>query len=147
MVRILILGGGFGGIRCALDLEKKLVKSRVEFEITLIDRKGYHLFNASIYEIASAYGIKRDLFAIELKKTVCIPYADIFEGKKINFIDAEITDVNLANKKVTTGGEHVIEYDYLVFGIGGETTDFDIPGVVDYANQFKSLDDALFINN
>ena len=146
MVRILILGGGFGGIRCALDLEKKLVKSRVEFEITLIDRKGYHLFNASIYEIASAYGIKRDLFAIELKKTVCIPYADIFEGKKINFIDAEITDVNLVTKKVTTKGGHNLDYDYLVFGIGGETTDFNIPGIREYAHKFKTLEDALFIN-
>src|SRR3989344_2822962 len=132
MIRILILGGGFGGVRCTLDLEKKLTKSRTEFDITLIDRTGYHLFSPAIYEVASAYGIKKDPFAVQLKKTVCIPYADIFEGKKINFIEAEI---------------FVIDYDYLVFGIGGETTDFDIPGVVDYANQFKSLDDALFINN
>ena len=41
MIKILILGGGFGGVRCALDLEKK-IKDRIQ--ITLIDRNNYHLF-------------------------------------------------------------------------------------------------------
>ena len=146
MVKILILGGGFGGIRCALDLEKKLLNSRIESEITLIDRNGYHLFAPSIYEVASALGIKRDPFAIQLKKTVCIPYADIFEGEKINFIEAEISGIDLVNREVTTQGGQNLAYDYLVLGIGGETTDFNIPGVRDYSQQFKNLEDALFIN-
>ncbi|MBI2064909.1 MAG: FAD-dependent oxidoreductase [Candidatus Yanofskybacteria bacterium] len=149
MVKILILGGGFGGIRCALDLEKKLLNSRIDFEITLVDRNGYHLFAPSIYEVASAFGIKRDPFAIQLKKTVCIPYADIFSAKGgggVNFIEAEISSIDLVNREVTTQGGHNLAYDYLVFGIGGETTDFNIPGVRDYAQQFKNLEDALFIN-
>ncbi|OGN09605.1 MAG: hypothetical protein A3C61_01650 [Candidatus Yanofskybacteria bacterium RIFCSPHIGHO2_02_FULL_39_10] len=154
MVKILILGGGFGGIRCALDLEKRLAKSKNEFDITLVDRNGYHLFTPAIYEVASANGIKQDPFAVRLKKTVCIPYADIFSAKGgpasggggVNFIQAEISGVDIINKKVITKGEHALDYDYLVFGLGGETTDFNIPGVADYAYQFKSLDDSLFIN-
>ena len=146
MVKILILGGGFGGIRCALDLEKRLKRPRTDFEITLIDRNSYHLFAPAIYEVASAYGLKRDPFAVQLKKTVCIPYVDIFEGKKINFVEAEISSIDLVNKEITTKGEHSLTYNYLVFGIGGEATDFNIPGVRDYAQQFKTLDDALFVN-
>lgn len=143
MTRILILGGGFGGIRCALDLDKKL---KNEAEIILIDRNSYHLFIPAIYEVASAYGIKKDPFAIQLKKTICIPYTDIFENTSINFIQAEIANIDLTNKKVSTNGEHVLEYDYLVFALGSETSNYDIPGVQEYAHQFKNLEDALFIN-
>ncbi len=143
MLKILILGGGFGGIRCALDLDKKL---RNEAEITLIDRNGYHLFIPAIYEVASAYGIKKDPFAIQLKKTICIPYTDIFDSTSVDFIEAEITQVDLQNKKVKTKGDHIFEYDYLVLALGSETSTYDIPGVEEYAHKFKTLEDALFIN-
>lgn len=143
MTKILILGGGFGGIRCALDLEKKL---KHEAEIILIDKNSYHLFIPAIYEVASAYGIKKDPFAVQLRKTVCIPYSDILEDKKIKFLQADIAEINLNLKTVTTRGDHTLEYDYLVLGIGSEVNDYGIPGVTEYANQFKSLDDAIFIN-
>lgn len=143
MIKILILGGGFGGIRCALDLDKKL---KNEAEITLIDRNSYHLFIPAIYEVASAYGIKKDPFAIQLKKTICIPYTDIFENTSVDFIQAEINQVDLQNKKVITKGEHIFEYEYLVLALGSETSTYDIPGVQEYAHQFKTLEDALFIN-
>src|SRR3989344_8698145 len=146
MIRILILGGGFGGVRCTLDLEKKLTKSRTEFDITLIDRTGYHLFSPAIYEVASAYGIKKDPFAVQLKKTVCIPFSDIFGSTNIRFIQAEIADVNLQKKKILTRGGHDLEYDYLVIALGSETSDYNIPGVKEYAEQFKTLGDSIFIN-
>lgn len=145
MIRILILGGGFGGIRCALDLDKKF-KSSSGIEITLIDRNSYHLFTPAIYEVASAYGIKRDPFAIQLRKTVCLPYDDIFSGTKVDFIQAEIERIDLSNKTVKTGGGQVSDFDYLVIGLGGETADYGIPGVKEYAYQFKTLEDALMIN-
>ncbi|MDP3696701.1 MAG: NAD(P)/FAD-dependent oxidoreductase [Candidatus Taylorbacteria bacterium] len=151
MIKILILGGGFGGIRAALDLDKKLKK---EAEITLIDRNGYHLFVPALYEVASAYGIKKDPFAVQLRRTICMPYADIFSakggpasgGNRINFIQAEISEINLAHKMVKIGGDRIAEYDYLVVALGSEVADYNIPGVRDYAHQFKTLDDALFIN-
>lgn len=143
MIKILILGGGFGGVRCALDLNNKFKNGA---EITLIDRNSYHLFIPAIYEVASAYGIKKDPFAVQLKKSICIPYADIFNETSVDFIQAEIDQVNLQEKKVKTRGEHVFEYDYLVIALGSETSDYNIPGVKNYAHQFKTLEDALFIN-
>lgn len=143
MIKIIILGGGFGGVRCALDLEKKL---RDQAEISLIDKNNYHLFLPSLYEIASAYGVKKDSFALRLRKTVCVPYGDIFEGKKINFIEAEVCGVDLENQTISTKGDRVLHYDYLVIGLGSQTADFGIPGVRDYAYQFKSIDDALAVN-
>lgn len=144
MIKVMILGGGFGGIRCALDLSKKL-KSE-EAEITLVDQNGYHLFVPALYEVASVYGLKKDPFAVKLRRTICMPYADIFAGTGINFIQAEIADINLAHKMVRTNGDRVMEYDYLVIALGSEVADYDITGVKGYAHQFKTLDDALFIN-
>lgn len=143
MIKILILGGGFGGIRCAIDLEKKL---KNEVEITLVDKNGYHLFVPALYEVASAYGLKRDPFAVQLRRTVCMPYADIFDETGINFVQAEVTEINLVDKKVKLGEKMILDYDYLVIAMGSETADYDIPGVKEYAYQFKNLEGALLIN-
>ena len=144
MVKILILGGGFGGVRCALELDKKFKNENVE--ITLIDRNGYHLFVPALYEVASVYGLKKDPFAVQLKRTICMPYADIFNETKVNFIQVDIAEINLAHKLVRTGGDRIIEYDHLVIALGSEVADYNVQGVRDYAQQFKTLDDALFIN-
>lgn len=142
MVNILILGGGFGGIRAALDLEKKL---KDKANITLVDKNGYHLFLPALYEVASAFGIKKDPFAVRLKKSICIPYSTIFEGKDIEFIQAEVTGIDIQAKKVFADSR-VLEYDYLVVALGSQTNDFGVPGVKEYACQFKSIDDALMVN-
>lgn len=142
MVKILILGGGFGGIRAALDLEKNL---KDEAQITLIDKNGYHLFLPALYEVASAYNIKKDLFAVRLKKSISIPFHDIFEGKNIEFVQDEITGADLKAKKVFADAR-VFEYDYLMIALGSQTNDFGIPGVKEYAYQFKSVEDALMVN-
>lgn len=167
MTKILILGGGFGGIRAALDLEKKLTHSidstpstdsvqadspqigsgqEGKAAITLVDKNSYHLFVPALYEVASAYGVKKDPFAIRLKKTICIPYSDIFENKKINFVQAEIFSLDLENKRVVTGGGEILDYDYLVMALGSQAADFSIPGVKEYAFQFKNLEDGLALN-
>ena len=149
MIKILILGGGFGGIRVALDLEKKLKKEikSGEAQITIIDKNSYHLFVTSLYEVASATGIKKDPFAIRLRKSVSLPYADIFENKDVNFVQAEIKEVDLENKLVVTNGGNKQEYDYLVIALGSQSADFGIPGVKEYAYKFKTLEDALLIND
>src|SRR3989344_5681406 len=155
MTKILILGGGFGGIRAALELEKRL---KDKAQITLVDKNGYHLFLPALYEIASAYGVKKDPFAVRLKKSVCIPFADIFGGKNIEFIQAEITGIDLSAKKVFFQGSwggaspapgelcRTLGYDYLVIALGSQPNDFGILGVKEYACQFKSIYDALLVN-
>jgi len=153
MIKILILGGGFGGVRCALDLaaynEPRLWREKKiggDAEITLVDKKSYHLFTPALYEVASAYGLKQDPFAIRLKKTICIPYSDIFENKKIKFVQAEITSIDVENKKVATGGGEILDYDYLVVALGSQPSDFGVSGVKEYAFRFKNLEDGLALN-
>ncbi len=141
--KILILGGGFGGVRTALDLERALGPSA---DITLIDRNSYHLFLPLLYEVASAFGVRRDPYSLKLRKTISIPYADIFQGKHIHFVQADITRVDLEHREVQTASGTAYSYDYLVIGLGSESADFGIPGVKAYAYQFKTIDDALMLN-
>ncbi len=151
MTKILILGGGFGGIRAALDLGKKLTRSTGsgqdgQAQITLIDKNSYHLFLPSLYEVAAIYGADDDPFSVKMRKTVCIPYEDVFFGKGVRFNQAEISNVDLKTKNVATKGGEVLGYDYLVIALGSESADFGIPGVKEYAYQFKSIDDAVAVN-
>ncbi len=128
----------------ALDLSRKL--SAKEATVILIDRNNYHLFLPALYEIGSAYGIKPDRYNLKLRKAVCVPYQDIFSNTRVNFRQAEISRVDLSKKEITTNGDEVLNYDQLIFALGSETDTFNVPGVEEYAFKFKTIDEALFVN-
>lgn len=144
MTNMLILGAGFGGISAALSLEKKLRNNR-DFKITLVDQNNFHLFTPSLYEVATVYGLIEDGFAQYLRGSVAVPVAEIIKDKKIDFIQAEIKEINIKEKFVLTNGGNRLEFDYLVIALGGETEFYGIPGIEDYAFNFKSIDDAVAI--
>ncbi|MDP4001658.1 MAG: FAD-dependent oxidoreductase [bacterium] len=144
MKKILILGGGFGGVRCALDCARKF---KDKATVTLIDQNSYHTFTSALYEIASAYQPTEDPFALELRRAVAIPYKDILENKKVDFIQAQITSIDLVNSKVFLDGGTQLDFDYAVLALGGQTADFGILGVREYAYQFKTTDDAVALHN
>jgi len=143
MSKIVIVGGGFGGIRTALDLDQKLGDRA---EVTLIDRNGYHLFSPALYEVASAFGVVGDKFSVRLRKTVSIPFGDILNGTKIRFIEADAAKIDLEQKILTTRNDAVYPFDYLVLALGSQTADFNVSGVREYAFQFKTIEDALMLN-
>ena len=144
MPNILILGGGFGGIRTALELDRKF--SKKEANITLVDRNNYHLFLPALYEVASAFGVRQDKFKAKLRKTVAIPCVEIFQNTKVNFVQSEISRIDLAKKEVESVSGMVFPYDFLVLAFGAETETFNIKGVSEYAYKFKTVDEALFLN-
>lgn len=141
--KIVILGGGFGGIRTALDLARRF---KNQADITLIDRNNFQLFAPTLYEVASALGLDRDPFSVRLRKTISIPFDDIFAGTCVKYVQAEITRVNLAERVVMTKGDAFYPYDYLVIGLGSQANDFGIPGIHEYAFQFKTIEDGLAVN-
>lgn len=140
----MIVGGGFGGVKTALELSRKLSSKKAN--ITLIDRNNYHLFLPSLYELASAYIVKTDPYQLKLRKTVSIPYEDIFKDTGVKVVQAQVEKIDLAKKEVITGGDAVFSYDHLVLGFGVETDTFGIPGAMEYTYKFKGIDEALFLN-
>ncbi|TSC91034.1 MAG: NADH dehydrogenase [Parcubacteria group bacterium Gr01-1014_2] len=152
MTNILILGAGFGGVSAALKLEKKLKRNfsasggpAAGWKITLVDRNNFHLFMPSLYEVATVYGLIEDGFAKYLRGSVAIPLSETLENKKIDFVQTEIKEVNLRKRFVNTGAGNKLDFDYLIIALGGETEFYGIPGVQDYAFNFKAIDDAIGI--
>ena len=129
---IVILGGGFGGFRAAIDLEKKIRRER-RYRIILLDQNTFHLYTASLYEVATG----------ELSsRCVLLPFYRCVAGKKIEFINATVTELDPTKKVVKTSSGDRIPYWKLVFAFGADTEDFGIPGVAEYASGLKSVTDA-----
>lgn len=144
MTRIVILGGGFGGIRCALDISRRA--GDLVNEIVVIDQSPAHVFTPSLYEVASAYRESQDVNSLTLRRSVSIPYGDIFANTSIRHIRGEIIYLDLQTKTVHLKNKEEIVYDYCVCALGSQSTDYNIPGVAQYAYFFKTINDAFRIN-
>ncbi len=130
--RILIIGGGYAGVKAAKTLHRKYRKDK-DVEITLVDKNRFHTLMTELHEIAG------DRVP---QASVKISYDRIFSGTRVNVIHDEITGVNFeANEAKGFIGRY--PYDYVLISTGGEPADFGIPGIRDFTLSLWSLDDAL----
>lgn len=129
---IVILGGGVGGLRAALNLEKLLGRDQ-NYQIVLIDQNTFHLYTPSLYEVATGKLSSR---------SVLLPYHHCFRGKKIEFLNATVTNLDPVRKIVQTNAGDKIPYWKMVFALGSDTEDFGIPGVPKFGLGLKSVTDA-----
>lgn len=143
MTKIVIIGGGFGGLRAALDLEKRF-RTDSNTQIFLVDKRDYHLFSPNLFEVATA---DEELTTIkQVKKSITLPFAEILHGKKIQFVQGECLKIDDAQKKVHLPGRS-LAYDFLVLASGSETDYYDIPRAKEFGLPLKTLPDALRIRN
>ncbi len=127
--RIVIAGGGFGGLETAFSL-KHLLKSTEE--ITLLDRNDHQSFLPSIHEVISGKVRPHDIE---------IPFAPLLKIAGIPFVQTEILSVDLEERRVRTTDE-VLEYDYLVLACGGEANFYGVPGAQEFAHPFRTPEQA-----
>lgn len=143
----MILGGGFGGVRAALYLNKKLCH-RNDIKLILIDKNDAQSFTPALYEIASIYGVDHEHpFHGKFRGAVCIPYKDIFRGKNIELVQADISHIDLDQKHVVTSAGNTLEFEYLVIALGTMSSTFGVPGADEYAYKFKTIEDGLMVND
>ena len=135
--RILILGGGFGGVYTALRLEKMLRAD--EAEITLVSRDNYFLMTPLLFEAGS--GILEPRHAVNPIRTM-LRRAHFIQGE-INAIDLDARNISV---RVEGGDVQAIGYDQIVLALGGVTNTAMIPGS-ESAMTFKTLGDAIFLRN
>ncbi len=144
--QVVILGAGFGGIACALKLERLFKKKRALFQkyaVTLVDKRNYHLYTPSLYDVATT--AVDDGSPFDIKKAIATPVEEIIESTRISFIQGRVLKVNINEKKIIFDDETVLPYAYLVFALGAETAYFNIPGMKEHAIPLKRLDDAIHI--
>ncbi len=128
-MKILILGGGFGGLRLA-----RLLNNKPGFEVTLIDKFNYHQFQPLFYQVATA-GLDASNISFPLRKA-------FQNSKNIKIRMAEIQTVDTVSKKVITN-EDSYSYDYLVIATGASTNFFGNQQLEKYAFPMKSTVEAL----
>ncbi len=126
--RIVIIGGGFAGIR----LVKKLRKAG--FQIVMFDRHNYHTFQPLLYQVATA-GLEPDSIAGPIRK--------LFGSmKNFYFRYATVRKINPDKKTISTSiGE--LDYDYLVIANGSKTNYFGNDGILKNAFPLKQVPQAL----
>lgn len=130
--RVVIVGGGFGGIMLAKSLRKAPV------QVVLLDRNNYHLFQPLLYQVATA-GLEPD--------SIAFPLRGIFKKQKnFHFRMAEVKAVKSAENILETniGG---IKYDYLILATGSNTNFFGNKLIEQHAIGMKSLIEAVQIRN
>lgn len=138
--RVVILGGGFGGIYTAKHLEKTL-RRRDDFEIVLVNRENYFVFQPMLPEVISG--------TIGLLDTVS-PIRRLLPRTSLHVRDVESIDIK--NKTITTSPgfrphAHMISYDYLVLAMGNVTDFRGLRGLPEHALPFKNLADAVQLRN
>ena len=122
--KILIVGAGFGGIRCALDLASYHPQG---VKVTLVNPTPHFEYHAMLYRVLTGRS----------PLEVCVPLTDIFQNKNIEVVEDSITDVNFEEKKTFGKSDSIYRYDYLVLGLGSETAYYDIPGLKDWSFSMK----------
>ncbi len=128
-MKLIIIGGGFGGLRLARDLSNK-----PGFEITLIDKFNFHQFQPLFYQVATA-GLDASNISFPLRKV-------FHNSKNVRFRMAEVQQIITdKNKVVTSIGE--FDYDALVIATGADTNFFGNKNLMDYALPMKSTLEAL----
>jgi len=130
--RILILGGGFGGIELAQRLRY------LDAQIILVDKNNYHTFQPLLYQVATA--------ALE-PASIAYPFREIFK-KQRNFLFrmAEVLRIKPESHSIETSiGD--IAYDYLVLAVGSRTNYFGMEDFAVNANPMKSIPQAIALRN
>jgi NADH dehydrogenase len=137
--RIVIIGGGFGGVYTTRHVERLWRESK-EVEIALVSRDNYFLMTPLLFEAGS--GVLEPRHVVNPIRPL-LRKAQFVEAEvsKVDF-DRQVVTVCLANEKETDE----IPYDHLVIALGGVTNTTLVPGA-DTALTFKTLGDAIYMRN
>jgi len=126
--RIVVVGGGFGGVKTALELAKHLDK----FEVTLVSERPDFWYYPTLYHTAT--GGTRKQSSIMLKH--------LFEGKHVKLVHGKAVSLDRASKVVQLQDKSVVPYDRVVLALGVVTNYFGIPGLPEFSFGIKSIGEA-----
>lgn len=130
--RIVIIGGGFGGLYTALYLQKYRHLKRCS--ITLIEPRERFLFTPLLYEV-----LTEEMLLWE----VAPAYDVLLAGTNVQWRQDRATHIELAQQHISLQDSEPIAYDYLVVATGAKTRHLPIPGIIEHALTFRSLDDVV----
>src|SRR6266704_2597545 len=131
--RVVILGGGFGGLMAAQKLK------RAPVDVTLIDRRNYHLFQPLLYQVATG-----SLSPGEIAS----PLRGVLSAQKnTRVLLGTVVDVDPESKHVTLQDGAVLQYDSLIVAAGSQTSYFGHNEWQEWAPGLKSIEEATTIRH
>ncbi|MGI0018493.1 MAG: NAD(P)/FAD-dependent oxidoreductase [Nitrosotalea sp.] len=145
--KILVLGGGFGGIEVLRRLESKF-ENDFTVDINVVSKDNFFLFTPMLPEVVS--GMIETRHIVTPVRAFC---------KRAKFYEAIVRSIDFQKKQVTISNEidtkneptnwhdNVLDYDYLILALGGETNFFGMEDVKKYSYTMKSLGDAIALRN
>ena len=130
--RVVIVGGGFGGLMLARQLAKS------DLQVVLIDRNNFHQFQPLFYQVAMA-GLEPSSIVFPLRK--------YFQKISNVFIRVtEVTAIEIENNRIQTP-LGIVNYYYLVLATGAHTNFFGNAKIASKAISMKSVSEALYLRN
>jgi NADH dehydrogenase len=131
--RVVIVGGGFGGLQCAKALE------RAPVDVLLIDPRDFHLFTPLLYQVASCLLNPSEIAA---------PLRKVFRhAPNVRYRQGEVAACDVREKTVTLGDGAVVEYDHLVLATGSVQNYYGNTEIERRALGLKDLGSALQLRN
>jgi NADH dehydrogenase len=124
--KVLIVGGGFGGVKAALELSK-----HDAFDVTLLSDNIDFRYYPTFYHTATG----------GLKAQSSIPLKEILDGDKVRFVLGTAAKLDRKQQIVRTGDSRKFAYDTLIMSLGTITNFFGIEGLKEYSYSIKSLEE------
>jgi NADH dehydrogenase len=131
--RVVIIGGGFGGLRAAGALRSAAV------DVTLIDRRNYHLFQPLLYQVATG-SLSPGQIAAPLRGVLS-------RQKNTRVLMGEVVDVDPEARRVLLADGAAFEYDSLIVAAGSQTSYYGHDGWRQWAPGMKSIEEATNIRH
>ena len=127
-MKVLVVGGGFGGVRAALELAKQ-----TQLEVTLVSERPDFFYYPTMYETATGGSSEQS----------AVPLEQIFGDDPVRILIGKAEKLDRTKKQLKLKGSTTpIVYDKLVLALGVVTNYFGIPGLAENTYGIKSLDDA-----
>lgn len=139
-MRVLILGGGFGGVAAALEFERAVARG-ADLDVTLVTRDNYFLFTPMLHEVAAS--------DLEVSDVVS-PLRRLLRRVRTFVGTIEAVDVDARRVRVAHGQDghaHELAWDHLIVALGASTNFFDLPGVARTALPVRTVADALALRD
>ena len=134
--RIVVLGGGFGGMSAAQTLER-MTRKRRDLDVTLVSQSNFLLFTPMLAEVASG-ALEAQHIAAPIR--AACPFTNFIHGD-VERIDSEQRQVLVHGRR--SAEPQAVPYDHLVLAMGSVPNFYGLPGLAEHAITLKTLEDAV----